>query len=78
VGLPRLLGQESTALSGVQECLVDLAGVEGAGGDQVVKVAGRLPQLAVAVADGGGGDTGELFGQSRSGVAIALGDAGGR
>jgi hypothetical protein len=48
VGLARLLGQQPAALGGRQEPLVDLAGVEGAGGDQVVEVAGRLPQLTVA------------------------------
>jgi hypothetical protein len=58
--------------------LVDLAVVEGAGGDQVVEVAGRLPQLAVALADRGGGDLGELLGQGRPRIAVAQVDAGGR
>jgi len=52
VGLAGLLSQQPAALSGIQEPLVDLAVVKGAGGDQVVEVAGRLPQLPVAVADG--------------------------
>ena len=57
---------------------VDFSVVEGAGGDQVVEVAGRLPQLAVAVADRGGGDPGELFGQHCPGVPSTRGVAGGR
>jgi len=48
VGLAGLLGPQPTPLCGIQEPLVDLALVEGAAGDQVVEVAGRLPQLAVA------------------------------
>jgi hypothetical protein len=63
VGLAGLLGEEAAALGCCQELLVDLAVVERADGDQVVEVAGRLPQLAVALADRGGGDPGELFGQ---------------
>jgi hypothetical protein len=65
VGLARFLGQEPAAFGGIEEPLVDLAVVEGAGGDQVVEVAGRLPQLAVTLADRGGGDPGQLLGQSR-------------
>jgi hypothetical protein len=57
-GLARLLIQEPTALGGRKEPLVDLALVEGSAGDQVVEVAGRLPQLAVALPDRGGGDPG--------------------
>src|SRR5919107_855747 len=48
VRLAGLLGEEAAAFGGGQERLVDLAGVEGAGGAQVVKVAGRLPELPVA------------------------------
>jgi hypothetical protein len=62
-GLPRLLLEEPTSLRRLEQPLVDLAVVEGAGGDQVVEVAGRLPQLAVTLADRGGGDPGELFGE---------------
>ena len=51
MGLARLLGQQPTTLGRIEQPLVDLAVVEGAGGDQVVEVAGRLPELAVAVAD---------------------------
>ncbi len=57
---------------------MDLAVVEGAGGDQVVEVAGRLPQLAVALADRGGGDPGQLLGQGRPGIAGTRAVADGR
>jgi hypothetical protein len=50
--------------------LVDLTVVEGAGGDQVVEVAGGLPQLAVALPLGGGGDPGQLFGERRPRVPV--------
>jgi TrwC relaxase len=36
-----------------------------------VQVAGRLPQLPVAVADGDGGNPGELLGQDRLRIAVA-------
>jgi len=78
VGLARLLLEQAAAFGCRQERLVDLAVVEGAGGDQVVEVAGRLPQLPVALADGGGGDLGELLGQGRPRIAVSPGDAGGR
>jgi hypothetical protein len=58
--------------------VVDLASSEGAGGDQVVEVAGRLPQLPVALADGGGGDSGQLLGQGRPRIAVSPGRAGRR
>jgi hypothetical protein len=61
-GLTGFLDEEAAAFGGGQQPLVDLSVVEGAGGDQVVEVAGRLPQLAVALADGGGGDPGQLLG----------------
>jgi hypothetical protein len=70
-GLARLLIEEPAAFGGGQEPLVDLAVVEGAGGDQVVEVAGRLPQLAVALPDWGGGDSGQLLGQCRLAVSVA-------
>src|SRR5512132_858454 len=38
-GLAGLVGQQPTALSSIEQPLVDLALVEGAGGDQVVEVA---------------------------------------
>ena len=65
MGLAGLLAQEPAAFGGGQESLVDFVVVEGAGGDQVVEVAGGLPQLPVAVADRGGGDPGDLLGQGR-------------
>jgi hypothetical protein len=70
VGLAGLLGEETATLGGSQEPRVDLAVVQHPGGDQVVEVAARFPQLAVAMADGGGGDPGQLLGQGRSGVAL--------
>ena len=78
VGLAGLLGEQAAAFGRLQERVVDLAVVEGAGGDQVVEVAGRLPQLAVALADRGGGDAGELLGQGRPRIAVSPGGAGGR
>jgi hypothetical protein len=44
--------------------LLDVAVLEGAAGDQVVEVAGRLPQLAVALANWGGGDPGQLLAEA--------------
>ena len=69
-GLAGFLGQQPAAFRRVQQPLVDLAVVEGAGGDQVVEVAGRLPQLAVALADRGGGDPGQLLGQGRPRITV--------
>jgi hypothetical protein len=57
-GLAGLLGQQPAAVGRRQESLVDLALVEGADGDQVVEVAGGFPELLVAAALGGGGDSG--------------------
>jgi hypothetical protein len=62
VGLAGLLLEEAAAFGGCQKGLVDFVVVEGAGGNEVVEVAGGLPQLAVAVADGSGGNSGQLFG----------------
>src|SRR4029453_5214126 len=75
--LTGLLGQQPTAVRRGKQPLVDLAVVEGAGGDQVVEVAGRLPQLAVALARRGGGDPGQLLGQGRPGVACTRAVGGG-
>jgi hypothetical protein len=61
-GLARLVSEQPAALGGRQQPSVDLVVVESAGGDQVVEVAGRLPQLAVAVADRGGRNPGQLLG----------------
>jgi len=69
-GLAGLLGQQPTTLSGIQEPLMDFAVVAGAGGDQVVEVAGRLPQLAVALTDPGAGDPGQLLGQGRPRIPV--------
>ena len=77
-GLAGLLGQQPAAVGGRKEPLVDLALVEGAGGDQVVEVAGGLPQLAVALAHRSGGDPGQLLGQGRPGVAVPRAVGGGR
>jgi len=49
--------------------VVDLVVVEGAGGDQVVEVAGGFPQLLVALAPGGGGDPGQLLSEGRLPIA---------
>jgi hypothetical protein len=70
VGLAGFLGQQPTAFRRIEEPLVDLAVVEGAGGDQVVKVAGRLPQLPVAFPPAGSGDAGEFLGQGRPDIAV--------
>ena len=78
VGLAGLLLEEAAAFGRLEESLVDLAGVEGAGGGQVVEVAGRLPQLAVALAHRSGRDPSELLGQGRPGVAVTRAVAGGR
>ena len=58
VGLAGLVGEQAAAFGGLEQALVDLVVVEGAGGDQVVEVAGGFPQPLVAVALGGGGDPG--------------------
>jgi hypothetical protein len=70
MGLAGLLLEQAAAFGCYQEGLVDLAVVEGAGGDQVVEVAGRLPQLAVALPLGGGGDPDQFSRQGRPRVAI--------
>jgi hypothetical protein len=62
MGLAGLLGEQAAAFGGGKERLVDLTVLKGAGGDQVVEVAGRLPQLPVAPADRSGGDAGQLLG----------------
>jgi hypothetical protein len=70
VGLAGLLPEEAAAFGGGQERLVDLAVFESAGGNEVVEVAGGLPQLPVTVADGSGGDPSEFLGQGRPRIAI--------
>ena len=69
-GLAGLLLEQAAAFGGFQEGLVDMAVVEGAGGDQVVEVAGGLPQLAVALAHRSVSDPGQLLGQCRPRVAF--------
>jgi hypothetical protein len=69
-GLPRFLGQQPIALGRLKQSLVDFSVVEGAGRDQVVEVAGRLPQLAVALAHRGGGDPVQLLDQGRPRIAV--------
>jgi hypothetical protein len=49
VGLARLLGQQPAAFRGLEQPLVDLPVVESTGGDQVVEVAGGLPELLIAL-----------------------------
>ena len=62
-GLAGLVAKQAAAFGGLEQALVDVVVVEGAGGDQVVEVAGRYPQLLVALADRGGGNPGQLGGQ---------------
>ena len=69
-GLARFLGQQSALLSGLQEPLVDLAVVEGAGGDQVVEVAGDSHSWRLRWPTRGGGDPGQLLSQGRPRIAI--------
>jgi hypothetical protein len=52
VGLAGLFGEQAAAFGGLEQALVDLVVVEGAGGDQVVEVAGRFPQPLVALSLG--------------------------
>jgi hypothetical protein len=70
-GLARLGGQQAVAVGRLEQALVNLALIEGASGDQVVEVAGRLPQLGVAATHPGPGDAGQLGGQGRPGIARA-------
>ena len=58
LGLARLVGEQAAAFGCLEEAVVDLLVVQGAAGDEVVKVAGRFPQLLVALPMGGGGDPG--------------------
>jgi hypothetical protein len=62
--------------------VVDLVVVEGAGGNEVVEVAGGLPQPLVTLALGGGGDPSQLLGEGRLPIAgswpVAYRDGGDR
>jgi hypothetical protein len=69
LGLAGLLGEQAAAVGGLEQSLVDLVVVEGAGGDQVVEVAGGFPQPLVALALGGGGDPSQLLSEGRLPVA---------
>jgi hypothetical protein len=59
--LARLVAEQAAAFGRLEQTLVDLMLVEGAGGDQVVEVAGGFPQPLVAVAFEGAGDPGQLL-----------------
>jgi hypothetical protein len=48
-GLAGFVGEEAAAVGGLEEAGFDLAGVQRAGGDEVVEVAGGLPQQVVAL-----------------------------
>src|SRR4029453_7866804 len=65
VGLAGLLLEQPAAVSCPQERLVDLAVVEGAGGDQVVEVAVDSHSCRLRWPTGGGGNPGELLGPAR-------------
>jgi hypothetical protein len=78
MGLAGLLFEEAAAFGRGQEPLVDLTVVESPGGDQVVEVAGRLPQLPVAVADRSGSDPSQFFDEGGPRIAVARAGAGGR
>jgi hypothetical protein len=69
VGLAGFVGEQAAAFGGLEQALVDLVVVEGAGGDQVVEVAGGFPQLLVALPVGGGGDPSQLLGEGRLPIA---------
>jgi hypothetical protein len=59
-------------LGGLEEAAVDLLVVEGAGGDQVVEVAGGFPQPLVALTPGRGGDSGQFLGEGRLPIALRV------
>ena len=69
LGLARLVGEQAAALGGLEQTLLDLMLVEGAGGDQVVEVAGGLPQPLVALPVVGGGDPSQLLSEGRLPIA---------
>src|SRR6266508_6004307 len=71
LGLAGFLLQEAALLGGVADGLVDLDLGEDAAGDQVVEVAGRLPQSPVALAGGCGGQLGALGLERRQAVGVA-------
>src|SRR5215217_1455507 len=69
LGLAGLISEQAAAFGRLEQALVDLVVVEGAGGDQVVEVAGGFPQLLVALALGGGGDPGQFLSECRPPIA---------
>jgi hypothetical protein len=71
-GLAGLLVEEAAAPGGVEEAGFDLVLVEGAGGDEVVQVAARLPELVVAPTLGCGGEAAELAGERAAGPRVPL------
>jgi hypothetical protein len=68
-GLAGLVAEQAAAFGGLEQAPVDLLVVQGAGGDQVVEVAGGFPQLLVALTPGRGGDSGQLLGECRLPIA---------
>jgi hypothetical protein len=62
--------EETAAPGGLEEAGFDLVLVEGAGGDEVEQVAGRLPQLLVAPARLGGGEAAEFAGERARGPRV--------
>jgi hypothetical protein len=69
LSLARLVGEQAAAFSGLEQALVDLVVIQGAGGHQVVEVAGGFPQPLVALALGGGGDPSQLLSECRLPIA---------
>jgi hypothetical protein len=72
VGLAGLVAEQSATFGGVEQALVDLLVVEGAGRDEVVEVAGGFPELLVALPVGGGSDPGQLLGERGLPIARSL------
>jgi hypothetical protein len=64
-GLARLVTQQAAAFGGLEQPVVDLVVVEGAGSDEVVEVAGGFPELLVALPVGGGGDPSQFLAERR-------------
>src|SRR6266542_4047200 len=69
--LSGFLLQQAALRGSVVDGVVDLELGEDAAGDQVVEVAGRLPQLTVALALGRGGQLGALGLERRQAVGVA-------
>src|SRR5215211_800576 len=69
LGLAGFVAEQPAAFGGLEEAVVDLLVVEGAGGDQVVEVAGGFPELLVALPVRGGGDPGQFLSEGRLPIA---------